>query len=189
MADGDTAVVIAPTPDFAAREVPARRAAASAADSGGVRAVALFELAKGLLALLAAGGLELIGPLVLRGWLHAGGAALGLDARHEAIVSLSRALNPDSIHVAAGIAGVYAAMRLVEAWGLWRARAWASWLGCIGAAVYLPLDLYALARHPGVLAVAVLAINLWIVRVLARDLARRRRRGAAGAFEATPQQA
>jgi uncharacterized membrane protein (DUF2068 family) len=169
--------VTAPGPDFAPREVPAVPGDSprpGASEHSGLRAVALFEFGKGVLALLAAGGLELIGPMVLRGWLHAGGAAMGLDARHDAIVALSRALNPDSIHVAAGIAAVYAAMRLAEAWGLWRARAWASWLGCIGAAVYLPLDLYALATHPGWVALGVLAVNLWVVRVLARDLAARR---------------
>jgi uncharacterized membrane protein (DUF2068 family) len=162
------------TPDFAPREVPARRAG-KAPSHRGLHAVALFECSKGLAALLGAGGLELLGPQVLRGWLHGAVAALGLDAKHDALVTLSKALNPDSIHLAAGIAAIYGAMRLVEAWGLWRARAWASWLGCIGAAVYLPLELDALLAHPGWLSGAVLAINLWIVWVLARDLAARRR--------------
>ena len=178
------------TPDFAPREVPARRAT-DAGSHRGLHAVALFEFAKGLVALLAAGGLEMIGPHVLRGWLHTVVTVLGLDAKHDALVTLSKALNPDSIHVAAGIAAVYAAMRLVEAWGLWRARAWASWLGCIGAAIYLPLDLYALFAHPGWLSVAVLAINVWIVWVLARDLAARRRAlpGADDLAQPAPQSA
>ena len=168
----------ASAPDLAPRGVPAGSIEvpdASAQARPGLHAVAAFEFSKGLLALLAAGGLEMIGPLVLRGWLHRVCSALGLDARHEAIETLSRALNPESIHVAAGIAALYAAMRLVEAWGLWRGRAWASWFGCIGAAVYLPLDLYALFAHPGWLSVAVLAVNLWVVWVLARDLLARRR--------------
>ena len=53
-------------------------------------------------------------------------------------------------------------------------KAWASWLGCIAATLYLPLDLYALWRHPGWPAIAVLAINLLVVWVLARDIRRRR---------------
>ena len=173
--------VTASVPDLAAGEVPAALPGGDVAASGtarpdsGLQAVAVFECSKGLLALLAAGGLEMIGPRVLRAWLHDAGAVLGLDARHEAIATLSRALNPESIHVAAGIAALYAAMRLVEAWGLWHARAWASWLGCIGAAVYLPLDLYALFAHPGWLSVTVLAVNVWVVWVLARDLIARRR--------------
>lgn len=58
--------------------------------------------------------------------------------------------------------------------GLWRVKAWASWLGCISAAIYLPLDVYALFRHPGWLSSIVLAVNLMVVAVLARDLANRR---------------
>jgi len=42
------------------------------------------------------------------------------------------------------------------------------------AALYLPLDLYALWRHPGWVAIAVLAINLIVVWVLVRDLLVRR---------------
>ena len=36
---------------------------------------------------------------------------------------------------------------ILTCWGLWRAKAWASWLGCIAAALYLPFDIYALATH------------------------------------------
>ena len=60
----------------------------------------------------------------------------------------------------------------MEAWGLWRVKAWASWLGCISAAIYLPLDVYALFRHPGWLSSIVLVVNLIVVAVLARDLAK-----------------
>ena len=59
--------------------------------------------------------------------------------------------------------------------GLWRAKAWASWLGCIAAALYLPFDLYALALHRHWLEAVVVAINLLVVWVLARDLMVRRR--------------
>ena len=68
----------------------------------------------------------------------------------------------------------YGLLHLLEAWGLWRARGWASWLGCVTAALYLPLDLYALWRHPGWPALLVLAINVVVVWVLARDILRRR---------------
>jgi len=68
----------------------------------------------------------------------------------------------------------YGVLHLVEAWGLWRARAWASWLGCISASLYLPFDGYAIVHHPGWAAWAVLVVNLVVVFVLARDLFRRR---------------
>ena len=91
---------------------------------------------------------------------------------------LGRAINPDSVHIAAAIALVYGGMRVAESWGLWRGKAWASWLGCIGAALYLPFDLYALVAHPVWLSVAVLGINLLVVWVLGRDLYARHRKRA-----------
>ncbi|MFL6592947.1 MAG: DUF2127 domain-containing protein, partial [Luteimonas sp.] len=51
---------------------------------------------------------------------------------------------------------------------------WASWLGCLAAALYLPLDLFAIWRHPGWPAMAVLVVNVVVVWVLARDIVRRR---------------
>jgi hypothetical protein len=56
-----------------------------------------------------------------------------------------------AVHLAAAVAALYGIVHLVEGWGLWRAKAWASWLGCITAALYLPFDIYAL-RHPSALA-------------------------------------
>lgn len=142
----------------------------------GLHAVAVFEAGKGVLALLAASGLEILGPAPLRRWLHGLVEHFQLNPDHGALAALSQALNPDSVHLAAALVFLYAAMRFVEAWGLWRVRTWASWLGCIGAAVYLPFDLYALVAHPGWLSTAVLAVNLLVVWVLARDLVKRRRR-------------
>jgi uncharacterized membrane protein (DUF2068 family) len=69
---------------------------------------------------------------------------------------------------------MYGILHLVEAWGLWRARVWGSWLGCVTASLYLPLDMYALVQHPGWPAVALLAFNVIVVWVLARDILRRR---------------
>src|SRR5690606_33440910 len=80
--------------------------------------------------------------------------------------------------IAIAVIALYGVMRLVEGWGLWRHRIWASWLGCIGAAAYLPFELYALWRHQDWLTWGVLLVNLLIVVVLARDIARRRPRGA-----------
>jgi len=45
----------------------------------------------------------------------------------------------------------------------------------VSAALYLPLEVHALLRHPGWVAVSVLAVNLVAVAVLGRDLWRRRR--------------
>lgn len=163
---------------------PSRRAAATPASTAhydpdpkahpGLRAIAIIELVKGLLAVLAASGLELIGPAPLRHWVDTLIAQFRLDPDHGAMGWLAGAINPDSVHFAAAGVGAYAVLHLAESWGLWRDRAWASWLGCIAAALYLPLDVYALLRHAGWLSATVVAINLLVVWVLGRDLLKRR---------------
>ena len=141
----------------------------------GLRAVAFVELAKGLLALTAASGLELVGPAQLRRWVSELIHLFHLDPSNGAMAWLARGINPDSVHLAAAAVLAYGVLHLVESWGLWRDRAWASWLGCLTAALYLPFDGYALVQHRGLLSLAVFAINLLVVWVLARDLASRRR--------------
>ena len=123
---------------------------------------------KGTLALLAASGLELR-------WVNALIAHFQLDPGHGAMGWLAHAINPHALRLAAAVAALYGIVHLVEAWGLWRAKAWASWLGCIAAALYLPFDLYARALHRHWLEAVVVAINLLVVWVLARDLMVRRR--------------
>lgn len=141
----------------------------------GLRAIAFVELIKGLLALLAASGLGLLGPVPLQRWVDELIHRFQLDPQHGAMALLAQGINPDSVHLAAVAVLAYGVIHIVEAWGLWRDKAWASWLGCLTAALYLPFDGYALFQHRGPLSLIVFAINLLVVWVLARDLARRRR--------------
>jgi len=141
----------------------------------GLHLIAIIEAAKGALAVLAASGLELLGPAPLQHLVRLLIARFQPDPGHGAMARLANAINPGAVHVAAAAAFFYGTLHLLEAWGLWRAKSWASWLGCVTAAAYLPFDLYALATHPGWIAVAVVAINIIVVWVLARDLLKRRR--------------
>ncbi len=140
----------------------------------GLHVLALFEGLKGGLALIAAASLEILGPQPLRNLVTSLIARFNLDPAAGTLPSLLKAIDPDAVHLAVAVVLMYALWRLVEAWGLWRAKAWASWLGCIGTAAYLPLDLYALYHHPGWPAWVVLLVNVIVVAVLARDLVKRR---------------
>lgn len=144
-------------------------------DRRGVRAVAMLELAKGVLALAAAGGLEVLGPSGLRAALGALIREFRLSSTDGPMAWLLRAIDQSSVHIVAAVAAAYGLLRLVEAWGLWRHRAWASWLGAVSAALYLPFDVYALGRHPGWAIAVVVLVNLAIVAVLVRDLRHRQR--------------
>ena len=141
----------------------------------GLHVIAVVEAVKGSLALLAASGLELLGPAPLQRWTNALITHFQLDPNHGAMAWLAKAINPGAVHLAAAVAALYGVVHLIEGWGLWRAKAWASWLGCIAAALYLPFDLYAFALHRHWLEAAVVAINVLVVWVLARDLRKRRR--------------
>jgi len=141
----------------------------------GLHVIALLEASKAALALLAATGLEILGPQPLRDAVNALIRRFSLDPDHGTLPSLLNAISPDAVHLAAAAMIGYGLLHLVEAWGLWKAKAWASWLGCLTASIYLPFDIYAIVRHPGWASWTVLAINLIVVYVLARDLRKRRR--------------
>jgi len=140
--------------------------------------VAVFEFAKGALALAAAAGLlafvhrdirDVVGELLLH--LH-------LDpARRIPGIFLLLADQLESINLWLLAIGttLYAAVRIAEACGLWLDREWAEWLGAVSGAIYVPLELYALSKGVTPLKLATLGINLLIVGVLCEALWRRRR--------------
>ncbi len=141
----------------------------------GLRAVALFEAAKGALAMLAAASLLAFPPETLRGWLELALRRLHLIPDRGPSPSMLGAITAERVHVVAAVIAAYGLLRFIESWGLWRHRLWASWVGAVGAALYLPFELHALWRHPHWLPATILAINLLVVWVLARDLVARRR--------------
>lgn len=140
----------------------------------GLHAIALVEMAKGVLALLAAGAVATLGAARIDDAIDRLAALSHFDAIHRALSAVARDIDPASVHLVVAAAVAYGALRLVEGWGLWRARAWASWLGAVSVAIYLPFDLYASVRHPGWIAFVVLAVNLAVLWILARDLLGRR---------------
>jgi len=139
----------------------------------GLRAVAFFEAAKGAIVLAAGiGALELFGPdaqntaeeLVRRFHLN--------PASHYPRIFLLLAQQATPAHLwglAAG-AATYAAVRFVEAYGLWRQRLWAEWFAVISSGIYVPLELWELTRGLTWSRLTLLAVNLAIVSYLALRL-------------------
>ena len=68
----------------------------------------------------------------------------------------------------AGLAFIYSAGRFIEAYGLWRLRAWAEWFAIVSGSVYVPFELYEIFRRPGWLRFIILLANLLVVAYLAR---------------------
>lgn len=75
--------------------------------------------------------------------------------------------------LAAG-AAAYAGWRFLEAYGLWKARAWAEWLAAISGSIYIPFEIYELTRGATLLRVVTFSINVVIVAVMVRALLQRR---------------
>jgi len=143
-----------------------------------VRTVAVFEAVKGAIVLLAGFGVlsllhhnlrALASALV--GWLH-------LDPeRHFARVFIETAsqLTDKGLWLIAGFGFVYAAFRFTEAYGLWRARAWAEWLAVVSGTIYLPVELYELAQRFTWIRITALVANLAVVLLMGNLLWQNRR--------------
>jgi len=141
--------------------------------AGAVRAVALFEGAKGALILLAgAGALALVHrdvQLVAEQML----AHLHLNpAKHYPRIFIDSAakLTDTRLLLLATFAATYSAIRFAEAYGLWRGRRWAEWLAAVSGGLYIPFELYELAQRANLLALAALGINVAIVALMIRAL-------------------
>ncbi len=131
-----------------------------------LRAVASLELSKGLIVLAAGCGLLLllhrdtseVAENLLR-VLH-----VSPDDRlsHFVMRSANR-ITDKKLWSLAGLAAMYSSLRFVEAYGLWKARAWAEWIALISGAMYLPFEARELIRKITFLHSGLLIVNLAIV--------------------------
>ena len=141
----------------------------------GLRSIAILEGSKAVVALLAGTGIVL--HRQFRPIIHAIAAHLHFNPGHNRPLAILQALGTGaSAHLRLLGLGVliYAGVRLVEAAGLWRGKAWALWFGAASAAAYLPFDIAKLFEHPGALTMALVLVNGAIVCYLARRVAVRR---------------
>lgn len=132
----------------------------------GVHLIAIFEAFKGVIGLIAGFGiLSLINRDIaefaedLIGFLH-----LNSEGRfaHRIVEAVTR-LNPSNIKIFFILSLVYAAKCFVEAYGLWRLRAWAEWLAIISGSLYIPVELYELIQKPTFTRFGILIFNIGIV--------------------------
>ena len=139
------------------------------AEKFGVRAIAVFEAVKGTIGLIAGFGIlslmhrdiaEFAEDLV--GFLH-----LNSEGRlANRLVETITKLNPANIKLFFYLALAYAAVRFVEAYGLWRLRAWAEWFAIISGAAYIPVEIYELIQKPTFVRAAILVFNVVVVAYL-----------------------
>ena len=135
----------------------------------GIRAIAVYEAVKGFIGLIAGFGLlSLINRDVvvfaedLVGFLH-----LNSEGRvaHRIVETITK-LNPSNIKFFFFLSLLYAAVRFVEAYGLWRLRAWAEWFAIISGSIYIPIEIYEIYEKPTFIRVGILLINIGMVLYL-----------------------
>ena len=85
--------------------------------------------------------------------------------RHSAQIFLDFADNVTDARLwaAARIAFTYAALRFIEAYGLWLGRTWAEWVAFVSGTLLLPLEIRELLRGLTLLRCGLLAGNLAVV--------------------------
>lgn len=134
--------------------------------TAGLRVIALFEAAKGALVLMAGFGLFRLlhrdaahAAVVLLRHLHLNPA----KGHARIFVQLMSDLSSTRLWLFASLAATYSCVRFIEAYGLWRDRAWAKWLAALSGAIYVPFELYEVYIGPTRLKLAALVLNLAVV--------------------------
>jgi len=153
---------------------------------GGLRAVSIFEAGKGVLVFSLVLFLSTFVSRDLPGIIAEFRTRWNVDPSSH-IPALAKMLMHDltssRLHFLIMLAAIYALMRFVEAYGLWFEKRWAEWFALLSGGVYLPVELYELAKGFSWLKTGVLAINLVIVGYMLILLIRGRA-AAAGAERA-----
>ncbi|HYE37021.1 DUF2127 domain-containing protein [Methylocaldum sp.] len=147
--------------------------ATSSRSSGGLRVIAMVELSKGVLILLAGFGLlslihhdaQQVAEEIVRHF-H-----LNPASRYPRIfVNLMERLSDKRLWFFAGFAFIYSSLRFIEAYGLWRRRRWAEWFAVASGAIYVPIELYELLAGVSWIKILTFVVNVGIVAYIGLSL-------------------
>jgi uncharacterized membrane protein (DUF2068 family) len=143
--------------------------------------VALFEGAKGVVVLLAGFGLLSF----IHKDLHAAAVRL-VEHAHlnpashypRIFLDLTERITDTRLWSLALGAATYAVVRLIEAVGLWLRKSWAEWFAILTGVLYIPIEIYEVARSVTWPRITVLVVNLGVVGYLLLILKRNGRQRA-----------
>lgn len=143
-----------------------------------LRGIALLEAAKGILAIAAVCGIISLRHTDLHTAVDAFLIRHGVDPARPYMRLFVESVAEATDHHAGELVTIglmYAAIRFIEAYGLWQGKHWAEWFAVISASIYLPLEFRHFARHASALSAAIILVNLLIVVYLAWLLTRARK--------------
>jgi uncharacterized membrane protein (DUF2068 family) len=135
----------------------------------GIHTIAIFEAFKGLLGLTVG-----IGLFSLRHKDLQDAAENLVEVLHfhptglyaQKFIEKAGHLNSSNLKLFIFIAAIYATIRFVEAYGLWRLRAWAQWFAIISGGLYIPVEIYEIFQKPTLTRVLILLVNIGVVLYL-----------------------
>ncbi|HET6472632.1 MAG TPA: DUF2127 domain-containing protein [Pseudomonadales bacterium] len=144
-----------------------------------IRTIAFVEGFKGVVVLLVATGLlslvhKDLNEVAMRWVEH---SHLNPASKYPQIFvdAMSHLQEPRLLWLAAG-AAAYSTVRLIEAYGLFRERAWAEWLAALSGGLYIPVEIVEIVRKPTGLTFTVLVVNVVVVAVMVWALVARQRK-------------
>ncbi len=135
----------------------------------GLRVVALFEGAKGGLVLLTGFGLLAFIHRDLHNAAEEIVRHLHMNPAHRyprIFLDAAARVNDTQLWLLSLSAFLYAVVRFVEAFGLWHRKLWAAWFGVLSGGLYIPVELFEVARGFSWTKLTVLSVNVAIVAYL-----------------------
>ncbi len=143
-----------------------------------LRAVASLELIKGVAAVASIFGIMFLvhkDPGDVADWCL---TVLHISPDHhfaQLFLDWADSLTDKKLWVVAGVVAVYSILRFVEAYGLWRARAWAEWIALVSGMLYVPFEIFKIFTRPSLFHASLLLINVAVIVYMAYVLWETRR--------------
>ena len=141
--------------------------------SGTLRAVACIEAAKGTIVLLVGCGLLTLIHKNIQQYAELLIPHLHLNPAKgypHIFLDLASQITDARLWMLAGAAIAYALVRFIEAYGLWYAKHWAEWFAVLSGGIYIPFEIHGLVKHPSILTLGALLVNIVVVLIMTREL-------------------
>lgn len=132
----------------------------------GVRTVATWEFAKGMVVALAGLGIFSMRHKDIWGVAESFLEFVHANPHHHfvgAFVDLVYRISDVRLWKIAAVASIYVILRFIEAFGLWYLRPWAEWLTIASGSIYIPFEVADVLRKPDWIRLLIIGINVAIV--------------------------
>jgi uncharacterized membrane protein (DUF2068 family) len=131
-----------------------------------IKTIALLEATKGVLALIVALGVHTLAGIKFQTTIENIVTHLHLNPANQLpnlIINAVKDISNVKLVLLSMAAILYALVRFIEAYGLWKRYRWTEWFALISGAVYLPMEAYEFIHTTSLLSAIILLINSIIV--------------------------